>query len=94
MAAKVTRDACIEGWVFEEGGSEDSGSTWSKELGSGYPSGEVVLSVLNYSGLICLDIRPENTSMDKEFYRPNIRVPLPRPILMDNSQSGPRKGRT
>ncbi|KAF7964576.1 hypothetical protein HWV62_5484, partial [Athelia sp. TMB] len=34
VAAKVTRDACIEGWVFEEG---DEGG-WSRDLGSGYPS--------------------------------------------------------
>ncbi|PFH52972.1 hypothetical protein AMATHDRAFT_138731 [Amanita thiersii Skay4041] len=33
VAAKVTRDACIEGWTFEEGESE-----WSNEVGSGYPS--------------------------------------------------------
>ena len=45
VAAKVTRDACVEGWVFEE---EDRGSSWSKELGSGYPSGDVAVPVLNY----------------------------------------------
>ena len=38
VAAKVTRDACVEGWCFEE--SEDKEElTWSAELGSGYPSG-------------------------------------------------------
>ncbi|CAA7267019.1 unnamed protein product [Cyclocybe aegerita] len=37
VAAKVTRDACIEGWHFEE--SEGQTETkWSSELGSGYPS--------------------------------------------------------
>lgn len=41
VAAKVTRDACIDGWIFEEGGSSDIESTWSKELGSGYPSGRM-----------------------------------------------------
>ncbi|PPQ95239.1 hypothetical protein CVT26_014930 [Gymnopilus dilepis] len=37
VAAKVTRDACVEGWHFEErDGKEDC--PWSSELGSGYPS--------------------------------------------------------
>ena len=55
VAAKVTRDAWIEGWVFEESetapppseaaSSEGSGAArtpapWAEELGSGYPSGE------------------------------------------------------
>ena len=48
VAAKVTRDAWIEGWVFEEGapGVPDDSMTdgakmvpWSLQLGSGYPSG-------------------------------------------------------
>jgi ribonuclease H2 subunit A len=48
VAAKVTRDACIEGWKFEEtecSPDDASGSatlrepTWGSELGSGYPSG-------------------------------------------------------
>jgi ribonuclease H2 subunit A len=49
VAAKVTRDAWIEGWIFEEDAhecSEMSGTQgtsikrlWSEELGSGYPSG-------------------------------------------------------
>ncbi|KAJ7756434.1 ribonuclease H2 subunit A [Mycena maculata] len=40
VAAKVTRDACIEGWVFEENLSVDGATTsnWDTELGSGYPS--------------------------------------------------------
>ena len=52
VAAKVTRDAWIEGWVFEEnetateetssGGSVAARPTqpWAEELGSGYPSGK------------------------------------------------------
>jgi len=44
VAAKVTRDCCIEGWYFEEEEEEseaDSGiKPWSRQLGSGYPSGE------------------------------------------------------
>jgi ribonuclease H2 subunit A len=41
VAAKVTRDACIEGWVFEENINARTEPTqlWSAELGSGYPSG-------------------------------------------------------
>lgn len=50
VAAKVTRDAWIEGWVFEEEAHEDSDllrspstkGTWSQEIGSGYPSGVYV----------------------------------------------------
>ncbi|OCH94380.1 ribonuclease H2 subunit A [Obba rivulosa] len=49
VAAKVTRDAWIEGWKFEEqqpqllatpgaNSSTISSPTWSAELGSGYPS--------------------------------------------------------
>jgi ribonuclease H2 subunit A len=48
VAAKVTRDAWIEGWVFEEDAHNDPDTseaprvkrTWSTELGSGYPSGD------------------------------------------------------
>ncbi|KAH8099935.1 ribonuclease H-like domain-containing protein [Cristinia sonorae] len=43
VAAKVTRDAWIEGWIFEENnGFSDTeaktGNCWGEELGSGYPS--------------------------------------------------------
>jgi len=41
VAAKVTRDACVEGWVFEEGSSsqdDDEEERWGKRLGSGYPA--------------------------------------------------------
>ncbi|KAI0030133.1 ribonuclease HII [Vararia minispora EC-137] len=37
VAAKVTRDAWIEGWLFEEDDREDA-SRWSSQFGSGYPS--------------------------------------------------------
>ncbi|KAH7920659.1 ribonuclease HII [Leucogyrophana mollusca] len=36
VAAKVTRDACVEGWTFQE--FADSELSWSREFGSGYPS--------------------------------------------------------
>ena len=49
VAAKVTRDAWIEGWVYEEHHNPDAGEPsakaastrvrWAEETGSGYPSG-------------------------------------------------------
>lgn len=39
IAAKVTRDACIDGWVWEEANVNADDSLWSSPLGSGYPSG-------------------------------------------------------
>ncbi|TFK28119.1 ribonuclease H-like protein [Coprinopsis marcescibilis] len=39
VAAKVTRDACIEGWTFEEDSRDpDVASKFSSAVGSGYPS--------------------------------------------------------
>ncbi|KAG2058656.1 ribonuclease HII [Suillus hirtellus] len=45
VAAKVTRDACVDGWTFEELIEEDENATrnarnenWNREFGSGYPS--------------------------------------------------------
>ena len=38
IAAKVTRDAWITGWAFEEHESSPQ-YTWPEERGSGYPSG-------------------------------------------------------
>lgn len=45
VAAKVTRDCCIEGWYFEES-ENDSVKTWSGGLGSGYPSGNSFFIVI------------------------------------------------
>lgn len=39
VAAKVTRDACIEGWYFEETDDQTDQPPWASELGSGYPAG-------------------------------------------------------
>ena len=46
VAAKVTRDAWVEGWLFEEHSPSAGGRDherpkpmWAAELGSGYPSG-------------------------------------------------------
>jgi len=38
VAAKVTRDACIEGWHFEETDGQTNQPPWGSELGSGYPA--------------------------------------------------------
>ncbi|KAG2110837.1 ribonuclease H-like domain-containing protein [Suillus discolor] len=43
VAAKVTRDACVDGWTFEELIEEDENAArntrnWNREFGSGYPS--------------------------------------------------------
>ena len=38
VAAKVTRDACLEGWHFEESDGQAK-QPWDSQLGSGYPSG-------------------------------------------------------
>jgi ribonuclease H2 subunit A len=47
VAAKVTRDACIEDWVFEENIHTDGvkGNWATEELGSGYPGGSRTLHV-------------------------------------------------
>ncbi|KAG7089596.1 hypothetical protein E1B28_011263 [Marasmius oreades] len=41
VAAKVTRDACLEEWTFEEPGYTPPNEA---ELGSGYPSGQSIVS--------------------------------------------------
>lgn len=45
VAAKVTRDAWISGWAFEENVASPQYS-WPTELGSGYPSGTYFLLVI------------------------------------------------
>jgi len=50
VAAKVTRDACIEGWTFEELQNTDAKDlAFSNDLGSGYPSGQS--TVMRVGGL-------------------------------------------
>lgn len=39
IAAKVTRDGCLEGWVWEEAESMDGAAVWDSQVGSGYPGG-------------------------------------------------------
>lgn len=55
VAAKVTRDAWIEGWVFEESytpdqeegesleGAVKEDTRWGEPTGSGYPSGKCIV---------------------------------------------------
>jgi len=45
IAAKVTRDACLEEWVWEEVESSSEVAVWDSEVGSGYPGGELLVSV-------------------------------------------------
>lgn len=39
IAAKVTRDACLEEWVWEEAESLSDAAVWDSTVGSGYPGG-------------------------------------------------------
>ena len=90
VAAKVTRDAWLEGWVYEEhaptlvpskyfGGSthdaaaaetKSTGAKWVEETGSGYPSGELVVSPFQRTPrLVLMSIalcRSKDPSMDQE----------------------------
>lgn len=47
VAAKVTRDACVEGWHFEESVEGKADLPWDSALGSGYPSGMTSASALS-----------------------------------------------
>jgi ribonuclease H2 subunit A len=66
VAAKVTRDAWIGGWVFEE----DAPSvmrTWSNEVGSGYPSGTYVGLPCRRQELKCVCGRPKHENVGQRF---------------------------
>ena len=51
VAAKVTRDACVEGWHFEES-DDEAKPTWDSQLGSGYPSGNFFFLFLEAGGTV------------------------------------------
>jgi ribonuclease H2 subunit A len=83
VAAKVTRDAWIEGWVFEEDAQQDaleaqSKRTWSTKLGSGYPSGAYFEFFFSSSHVGELCVTDPNTklwvqeSLDRTFGYPSI----------------------
>lgn len=60
VAAKVTRDACVEGWHFAE--SEGAaGQTFNAALGSGYPSGMLGCYVAFGSPAQALTLSDPNT---------------------------------
>jgi ribonuclease H2 subunit A len=44
IAAKVTRDACLEEWVWEEAESLSEAAVWDSVVGSGYPGGGWLVS--------------------------------------------------
>jgi ribonuclease H2 subunit A len=86
VAAKVTRDAWIEGWVFEEDEHDDPDTSeapkvkraWSTELGSGYPSGDYLGSLSRPQARLTLCFPDPNTktwvkdSLEKTFGYPSI----------------------
>jgi hypothetical protein len=90
VAAKVTRDACVDGWTFEELLEEDSGAAsredWNREFGSGYPSGLLYASAKNRLHAEC-NCRSEDPSLDKELCRPHFRFSFLSPFLMDDCES-------
>ena len=76
MAAKVTRDACIEGWHFEETDGQTDQPPWGSELGSGYPAGNF-LSIFTPSGQVDANsfVRSKHPSMAKDCCRSCLRLP-------------------
>lgn len=76
VAAKVTRDCCVEGWHFEES-EGDAGQKFSDALGSGYPSGGLYDScnVHIHEADLCQDPNTQawlKTAIDPVFGFPNI----------------------
>lgn len=70
VAAKVTRDACVDGWVFEETGYMNP----SSELGSGYPSGRLACDEIESTKLMpCLD--PKTQAWLKASIEPTFGFP-------------------
>ena len=74
VAAKVTRDCCIEGWHFEESEGE-SAKTWSSELGSGYPSGMSIIYQACLPKFNGITFRPKYASLAEGGCRPRIWIP-------------------
>jgi ribonuclease H2 subunit A len=77
IAAKVTRDACLEEWVWEEAESSSEAAVWDTEVGSGYPGGtRLSHSVLTYSiDSIITDPKTKawlGASLDKTFGFPGL----------------------
>ena len=83
VAAKVTRDAWIDGWLFEEDAHECSETTsvkriWSEAVGSGYPSGAYMSAIFFPSAEIDVCVLDPNTktwvkdSLERTFGYPSI----------------------
>ena len=104
VAAKVTRDACLEGWIFEEknninAATDDTGPSaattsqqlWTAERGSGYPSG-VFLPPSGCSVSLERHVyRSEDPSLAKGRNRTHVRLSLHCPVFLDDGQGPPRK---
>lgn len=83
VAAKVTRDAWIEGWVFEED-TPSVQRTWSNEVGSGYPSGTRAGLPYPPLELKCVRGRPKHENVGQRFPREDLRLSFHRTVLVDH----------
>jgi ribonuclease H2 subunit A len=75
IAAKVTRDACIEDWHFEESDGP-SLPTWNMDFGCGYPSGDTTrlcVDLSNFSLMVLLD--PKTQAWLKDSLEPTFGFP-------------------
>lgn len=91
VAAKVTRDACVDGWTYEELLDEDNGTTsagkdWNREFGSGYPSGLLYTSRRN-SPPTERSCRSKDSNLDKDLSRSHFRFPNHSPLFVDDCES-------
>ncbi|KAG5644390.1 hypothetical protein DXG03_008618 [Asterophora parasitica] len=80
VAAKVTRDACLEGWVFEEGVREDRQDGEVQGLPevavcSGYPSGAAFSASLRDTLLIVGMVDPKTQAWLKNSIEPTFGFP-------------------
>jgi len=93
VAAKVTRDACVEGWCFEE--SEDKEElTWGAELGSGYPSGTFTSEALRGISASKFFFRSKYPGLAKDCNRSRIWISKNRTLFLDNSKGDLGEKRT
>lgn len=77
VAAKVTRDACIDGWYFEEevtaGEGDDGGKgKFSKKMGSGYPGGTFVVLQISVELIMGLDQIPIRWRGSRRIWTPSL----------------------
>jgi len=88
VAAKVTRDCCLEGWYFEEN-EHASEISWSKELGSGYPSGAELCHLVLVCGkqIHYLFTRSQYPSVVERRYGSRFRFSKNCAFLMGNCES-------